>query len=267
MGQNNIMGGMSKTHATTMYNNDRARGIMVQPPMGHTQAFDNAPLMGPRPPQGRFNSLHHPHRQASPEPAERPSEFRHEYDMDENGALFFLGSSGRRKMWQNPHGISQVVAFASSIGMGKPEDIVGRAVVNCRTHNEPFSYIGVDLGVGRALVPNVYTIRNRNCSSHVMMNWAFEASNDKVNWVPLDSRQHMTGVREQDAYFEKDQKKLKEKGAASSYSIDTGIYKEIGYDGFRFFRLIQTGKNSSDSDNLALSGFELYGQVTRGRWA
>lgn len=122
--------------------------------------------------------------------------------------------------------------------MGKVEDIVGRAAVNCRTHNEPCSYFGVDLGVGRALLPNVYTIRNRNCSSHVLMNWAFEASNDKVHWIPLDERVHMTGMAEQDAYYEKDQKRLKEKGAASSYGVDSSIYKEIGFDGFRFFRII-----------------------------
>ena len=61
-------------------------------------------------------------------------------------------------------------------------------------------------------------------------------------------------------------KKLRQKGAASSWAIDTDIYRDIGFDGFRYFRIMQTAKNSSGSDNLALSGFELYGTVTRGRW-
>jgi len=45
--------------------------------------------------------------------------------------------------------LGQLQAFSSSVGSGKPEDIVGRQVVNCRTGNEPFSYYGVDLGEGR----------------------------------------------------------------------------------------------------------------------
>jgi len=77
---------------------------------------------------------------------EAPSEFVYELDFDENGVLFFLGSHGKQKLWQNPHHLGQVVAFASSIGAGSVEDFVGRSTVNCRTSNEPFSHYGVDLG-------------------------------------------------------------------------------------------------------------------------
>jgi hypothetical protein len=34
---------------------------------------------------------------------ERPTEFIYEYDFDENGALYFLGSFGKKRLWQNPH--------------------------------------------------------------------------------------------------------------------------------------------------------------------
>lgn len=30
---------------------------------------------------------------------ERPTEFVYEHDFDENGALYFLGSYGKKKMW------------------------------------------------------------------------------------------------------------------------------------------------------------------------
>lgn len=53
--------------------------------------------------------------------------------MDENGALFFLGTAGKRKHWQNPHTVQQVEVFASSIGAGSIADLVGRTVVNLRT--------------------------------------------------------------------------------------------------------------------------------------
>lgn len=95
------------------------------------------------------------------------------------------------------------------------------------------------------------------------LNWHFEGSNDKVNWVILDRRIYLTG---NDSDIEEEQKALKQKGAASTWGIDTDVYREVGFEGFRFFRVIQVGKNSSGSDNLALSGFELYGKVTAGRW-
>jgi hypothetical protein len=133
---------------------------------------------------------------------ERPSEFIFEYDMDENGALFFLGSFGKKRIYQNPHVIGQVQAFASSLGAGKSEDFVGRQVLNCRTQNEPFSYYGVDLGEGRLFLPTCYTIRNRNSTTHVMMNWHFEGSNDKVNWTLLDRRIYLNQDAEIDAQYE-----------------------------------------------------------------
>lgn len=79
--------------------------------------------------------------------------------------------------------------------------------MNCRTGNEPFSYFGLDLGEGRQLLPTCYSIRNRNITTHVMLNWHFEGSNDKVNWTVLDRRLYLTGNPSEDVNFE-DEKKL-----------------------------------------------------------
>ena len=196
----------------------------------------------------------------------RPTEFTFHSHFDEEGAVFFLGSFGKKRLWQNPHILGQVQAFSSSIGSGKPEDVVGRQVVNCRTGNEPFSYFGVDLGEGRQLLPTCYSIRNRNITTHVLLNWHFEGSNDRVNWTVLDRRLYLTGNPSEDVNFEDEKKLLCQKGATSTWGVDTDIYREIGFDGFRYFRIIQVGKNSSGSDNLALSGLELYGRVIAGRW-
>lgn len=96
------------------------------------------------------------------------------------------------------------------------------------------------------------------------MNWHLEGSNDKVNWIILDRRIYMNDPGQNEN--EDDQKHLKQKGGATTWGIDLDTYREVGYDGYRFFRIVQVGKNSSGSDNLALSGFELYGKVTQGRW-
>lgn len=47
----------------------------------------------------------------------------------------------------------------------------------------------------------------------------------------------------------------------STWGVDQSIYNDIGQSGFRYFRIVQVGKNSSGSDNLTNSGFEIYGKV------
>ena len=129
-------------------------------------------------------------------------------------------------------------AFSSSIGSGRPEDVVGRSVINCRTGNEPFSYFGVDLGEGRKLLPTCYSVRNRNIMTHVMLNWHFEASNDKVNWTVLDRRLYLTGNPGEDQTFDEERKLLCQKGAGTTWGIDRDIYREIGLDGYRYFKIV-----------------------------
>lgn len=93
------------------------------------------------------------------------------------------------------------------------------------------------------------------------MNWHFEASNDKVNWVILDRRIYLSDNQHYNLEMEEEQKQLQKKGATSTWGIDQAIYNDLGQSGFRYFRIVQVGKNSSGSDNLTLSGIELYGKV------
>jgi hypothetical protein len=80
--------------------------------------------------------------------------------------------------------------------------------VNCRTGNEPYSYFGVDLGDGRRLLPTCYSLRNRNSSTFVMLNWHFEGSNDKVNWTVLDRRLYLSGNEDEDGLYEQERASL-----------------------------------------------------------
>ena len=197
--------------------------------------------------------------------------FDYSFDFDENGIFYFLGTEGGKKIWQNPHTIGQVQAFASSIGFGSIHELVGRKWANIRTLNEPFSFFGVDLGEGRKILPSCYTIMNRNSSTHVLMNWHFEGSNDKLNWTILDRRVYMpdqldpTGVNH-DYVEEEIIDSLCLKQGTNTWGIDSSVYQDIDEDGFRFFRIIQISPNSSGSDNLALSCFELYGKIVIGRF-
>jgi len=105
-------------------------------------------------------------------------------------------------------------------------------LANCRTENRPMSFFGVDLGVGRQLLPSCYTIRNRNVDTYVMVNWRFEGSNDNDHWVTLDHRHYQTGDPLIDANFIEERKLLCKKGGFSTWSIDPSIYHQIGLNGF-----------------------------------
>ena len=192
--------------------------------------------------------------------------FKYTYDFDENGALYYLGTKGKRHQYRNPHEINMVKAFASSISKGQVSDFVGRNLVNLRTENEENSFFGVDLGKNRTLVPTAYSLRNRNSSSHVMLCWNLEASNDKINFEILDTR-IFSNVNNPQIHqkLEKERNLLREPGCTSTWGISKKI-KERFPEGFRYFLIKQIDKNSNGSYNLAISGFELYGEGKGKGW-
>ncbi len=98
-----------------------------------------------------------------------------------------------------------------------------------------------------------------------MLNWQFEGSLDKENWDVLDRRVYLTDDPVANAEMETIRTALKKKGATSTWAIDSERIKTVK-GGYRFFRILQIGKNSSGSDNLSLSGIEIYGKIIAGRF-
>ena len=194
--------------------------------------------------------------------------FTYRHDFDECGVLYYLGTQGGQADYQNPYSLSLVKVFFSSMGKGSYEDLVGRALVNCRTLNAPNSFMGVDLGLDRFLIPSCYTIRNRDSARHTMLNWLFEGSVDGHAWYILDKRIHKTDDPAFNKIMEKERQMIERRGATSTWSVDQNYLKiasrnlsmaQHDFQGFRCFRIKQISKNSSGADNLALSGVELYG--------
>ena len=183
--------------------------------------------------------------------------FKYEFDFDENGVFFYLGTQGKKELYKNPAEIGLVKVFSSSLGKGKLSDFVGRNLVNLRTENEENSFFGVDLGENRYLIPSCYSIKNRNSSSHVMLCWNLEGSNDKINYEILDTR-IFGGLKDYNDKLEKERNLLKQPGCTSTWGISKKIREKFP-KGFRYFILKQIDKNSNGSYNLAISGFELYG--------
>lgn len=201
--------------------------------------------------------------------------FTYQYDFDENGAMYYLGTRGRNTEYTNPYSLGEVKVYFSSMGKGSYEDLVGRSLVNCRTLNEPNAFMGIDLTEGRSLIPSCYTIRNRDSSRHIMLNWLFEGSTDFKTWFILDKRIHKTDDQSYNKIMEKERQMIERRGATSTWSVDQNYLKVAsravvmqskGFHGFRFFRIKQISKNSSGADNLALSGFEIYGIAKGPNW-
>ena len=195
----------------------------------------------------------------------RPPIFKYNYDFDENGALYYLGTLGKKYIYRNPHELNLVKAFASSLSKGEISDFVGRNLVNLRTENEEFSFFGVDLGQNRRLIPSAYSLRNRNSSTHVLLCWELEGSNDKINFEVLDTRIFWSENYDINKKLERERNLLIEPGCTSTWGISKKV-REKCPEGFRYFLIKQIDKNSNGSYNLTNSGFELYGEAKGGGW-
>jgi len=189
--------------------------------------------------------------------------FKYKNDFDKNGALYYIGTLGLSKEYNNPHKLKLIKAFGSPLLSGNYFDFVGRKNVNLMTENEENSFFGIDLGLNRNLIPTLYSIKNRDSSSDVLLSWNLQGSNDKIKFEILDSR---TFVDEKGRNkYRKFRNLLKQPGTTSTWGISKKI-RERFPNGFRYFILKQIGKNSDNNYNLAISGFELYGEGIGNGW-
>jgi hypothetical protein len=191
--------------------------------------------------------------------------FKYKNDFDKNGALYYIGTLGLSKKYNNPHKLKLIKAFGSPLLNGNYCDFVGRENVNLITENEENSFFGVDLGLNRNLIPTLYSIKNRDSSSNVLLSWNLQGSNDKIKFEILDSRTFFDGKDKARDKYRKYRNLLKEPGTTSTWGISKKI-RERFPNGFRYFLLKQIGKNSDNNYNLAISGFELYGEGIGNGW-
>lgn len=98
-----------------------------------------------------------------------------------------------------------------------------------------------------------------------MLNWQFEGSADKESWDVLDRRIYLSDDPVANAEMAEIRNMLKKKGATSTWEVDSENIRDPR-GGYRYFRIVQVGRNSSGSDNLSLSGMELYGKIVAGRF-
>ena len=134
----------------------------------------------------------------------------------------------------------------SSVFAGGPKNFVQHTHASplCNyTDNTPNSWMAVDLGAGRALVPDHYCLRSDQHGNSKLRNWELQGSNDGAQWTTL--RQHAN-----------DQSIAEEPMATAAWPLEPGTVQGRA---FRHFRVLQTGKNAGNHDFLMCAGIELYG--------
>eukprot|EP01112_Ceratiomyxa_fruticulosa_P021039 TRINITY_DN7323_c0_g1_i1.p1 TRINITY_DN7323_c0_g1~~TRINITY_DN7323_c0_g1_i1.p1 ORF type:complete len:585 (-),score=125.19 TRINITY_DN7323_c0_g1_i1:96-1850(-) len=167
-------------------------------------------------------------------------------DFDDQGLFYYIGTNGGIEEWSNPFLKGRVRVMCSSQEKGNVADVVGRTPTECWTMDVPASWISVSIGSNRTLVPNYYTLRHGgNSRADCLRNWTLQGSLDSKNWTVLARHAMDTS--------------LNGNFATCSWAIPD--CKEA----YRFFRVVQTGRNSSNHNFLSLSGIEFYGDLYENR--
>lgn len=175
--------------------------------------------------------------------------FTYNFDFDEEGLIYYIGSNGKTCEWVNPaqYGLVQVTSSeGKTLPYGKLEDILSRDGVslNCHTKDNKKAWFSIDLGV--YILPTAYTLRHaRGYGRSALRNWHLQASKDGINWTTLIN--HV------------DDKSLSEPGSTATWPI---ICSPEDTKGYRYIKIQQNGRNASNQTHyLSLSGFEIYGRV------
>ncbi|KAI3834318.1 hypothetical protein MKX03_030125 [Papaver bracteatum] len=177
-------------------------------------------------------------------------EFQYICDGDNNGVLYFAGTSYGKHQWVNPVLSKKITVTASSPAsrFTDPKALVSRTYQGTSfagpriEDGKNCSWWMVDIGEDHQLMCNYYTLR-QDGSSAFMRSWALQGSLDERNWTNL--RVH-----------ENDQTICKP-GQYVSWPVNgpTALFP------FRFFRVVLLGPTTSDSGpwNLCICLLELYG--------
>jgi hypothetical protein len=199
--------------------------------------------------------------------------------FDGKGVLHWIGTNGGTAPYVNPHtmeGGGGVVAAMSSVGgLGStPARFVMHdhdgSTLNY-TSNKPNSWMSVDLGAGRLLAATHYVLRHGWHNGNArLVQWRFEGSNDGASWTLLKAHTHSTSPFPAHAYsvaaWPVDPPPAPPSAAAAAAAAAAGGGAAgagaAGSQGFRHFRIIQTGENCFGNNYLFCAGIELYGVLT-----
>jgi hypothetical protein len=174
---------------------------------------------------------------------------------DANGVFYFLGTGFGQNVWANPSTSSQIVAVRSSNWTSSTvNQVFDRSATSTSSGNVANSWIFVDLGVSRSLIPDRYSLRHYSEGDwEKIRNWKLQGTNsvagtsnaqiEAATWTDLDVRANDTTIN----------------GVAAWGDF---VPNQSNTTAFRYLRIIQTGLNSSGANFLAITEWEVYGTFT-----
>lgn len=163
-------------------------------------------------------------------------------DFDENGVVYALATKYSRTT-------SFITATRSSDELGDASDILRNQIQSgflSATKNEKRSWWCVDLTENYALQLTHDTLRHgNNTTLSYLVSWERSLVGDKHSWKTLKTHTIDDGLE-----------------GIVPYKTCTWVVDENS-EAFRFFRIFQTGNNSSARRGIFLSGIELYGVLIK----
>eukprot|EP01121_Diplochlamys_sp_Union-15-3_P017956 TRINITY_DN6433_c0_g1_i1.p1 TRINITY_DN6433_c0_g1~~TRINITY_DN6433_c0_g1_i1.p1 ORF type:complete len:448 (+),score=56.23 TRINITY_DN6433_c0_g1_i1:75-1418(+) len=156
------------------------------------------------------------------------------------GILYWLGTNMEKEPWHNPIQSGIVRFRISSVQKGDSNSFLSLEPFVLWTQDVPASWLCIEL-VGWKVCPHAYSLRHGgNFPGDLLRNWDFQGSNDGKTWNLLKRHSNDTSLKE-------------------SFQVVTWTVDNVTT--YNWFRIIQTGHNSSSHNYLALSGFELFGEL------
>lgn len=172
--------------------------------------------------------------------------------FDENSLFYWIGTAEGTRPFENPAVSGEVSVELSSLGQGSSPASACLSHVapdgeSVFTENEANASMLIDIGEIRLLRPTGYCLRHDTQGSRgVLRNWVLQGSvedTEEDSWVTLSSHVDDSSLAAQE-------------GATSSFQIS-----DQGLEGYRYFRLVQSGPNSSGKGRLMCCGIDFYGDV------
>lgn len=112
-------------------------------------------------------------------------------DGDANGVCYWISTNYGTEVWSNPHTSGRVVcSIVNPFDANRfPSQLVDRQPnVDIATSDAPNSKMRIDLGAGKSLKCNRYSLRGADRGNLHLRSWSLKGSNDSSNWVVLDSQ-------------------------------------------------------------------------------
>lgn len=240
---------------------------------------EDPPRLRPRPPQSYI--------------------FEFTSDFDTNGIIYHVATMGNTQPWANPVLQGRIQVLASSLERGQGSDLVARKGMDCWSRDVPSSWVSFDLGPKRAVIPTAYSLRHgMNFRSDSLRTWDLQGSINGENWILC--RRHTNDQALNSGYATHTWKisPIHPAGPSSlsapslplpstaispstsptmtvvrPISVSTGALSTATSSAtssaatppaghmFRYFRILQTGRNSNNRNFLVVCGFEVYGEL------